>query len=242
MDLVSIIIPVYNGETYLSRAVKSCLAQDYPDIEIIIVDNASTDRTSEICDNFASIENVSVLYCDDKGVSYARNKGLNHASGRYICFLDSDDELMENSVSKRVKRLRDTDNLVVSTAYLRRASDSDKLIQRDGVHLRDFLRCNPIGNLTGMYDSHKIKKVLQENIHHEDYQMWWTIYEKSDGRHSYLSDVTAIYHVTDNSLSSAYVKNLLGHGKILNRRISVYNPQFWFYLFLYIVNGLQKRM
>ena len=242
MDLVSIIIPVYNGETYLSRAVESCLAQDYPNVQIIIVDNASTDNTSKICENFASMANVSILYCAEKGVANARNKGINYASGRYICFLDSDDELLENSLSKRIHALRETNNVVVSTAYLRRSNDGDKLIQRDRVEVKDFYRCNPIGNLTGLYDTHKIEKLLQEPIHHEDYLMWWNLYDKSAGHHIYLPEITAIYHVTEGSLSSAYFQNLIGHGKILNRRVSIYNPKFWWFLILYIVNGLQKRM
>ncbi len=101
--LVSIIIPTYNYGPYLSKAVKSCLDQTYGNIEIVVVDDGSTDKTSEIVKGFGG----SVVYIQQKnqGVSAARNNGLRQASGAFIAFLDADDFLLSDSIAWRVEIL-----------------------------------------------------------------------------------------------------------------------------------------
>lgn len=91
-DLISIIVPVYNTEPYLQRCVDSLLAQDYPDTEIILVDDGATDRSGQICDVYASAyENVNVIHKKNGGLSDARNEGMRIARGSYLSFVDSDD-------------------------------------------------------------------------------------------------------------------------------------------------------
>jgi glycosyltransferase involved in cell wall biosynthesis len=88
-SLVSVIIPTYNRGWILKEAIDSVSAQDYKDLELIVVDDGSTDNTSEI---LASYENdIKVLFQENKGVSAARNRGITEASGQLIAFLDSDD-------------------------------------------------------------------------------------------------------------------------------------------------------
>jgi glycosyltransferase involved in cell wall biosynthesis len=88
-SLVSVIIPTYNRGWILKEAIDSVSAQDYKDFELIVVDDGSTDNTSEI---LASYENdIKVLFQENKGVSAARNRGITEASGQLIAFLDSDD-------------------------------------------------------------------------------------------------------------------------------------------------------
>ncbi|MCR5414951.1 MAG: glycosyltransferase [Kiritimatiellae bacterium] len=94
MKTVSAIIPVYNGELYVKRAVESALAQTLRDIEVICVDDGSTDGTAAILDALASSDpRVKVLHRPNEGVSAARNAGMDAAQGRYIAFIDADDEL-----------------------------------------------------------------------------------------------------------------------------------------------------
>ncbi len=85
---VSVIIPVYNGEAYLEEAVESINRQNYTPLEIIIVDDGSTDRTAEIIGKY---DNVHYIYQSNQGVSSARNKGVAASRGEIIAFLDSDD-------------------------------------------------------------------------------------------------------------------------------------------------------
>lgn len=97
----SIIIPVYNVEKYLNECVDSVLNQKNVDYEIILVDDGSTDNSGQICDEYLKKHsNVSVIHKVNGGLSDARNAGLESAEGDYILFVDSDDKIEENSLSK----------------------------------------------------------------------------------------------------------------------------------------------
>lgn len=92
MDLISVIVPVYNVEAYLGRCVESILQQTYKNLEIILVDDGSTDSCPHLCDEWAKIdERIIVIHKKNGGLSDARNAGLNIATGDYIGFVDSDD-------------------------------------------------------------------------------------------------------------------------------------------------------
>ena len=90
--LVSVIIPVYNSESYLHRCVDSLLTQSYTDFELILVDDGSRDSSSDICDEYARKDGrVKVFHKENAGVSSARNLGLDNATGEFVVFVDSDD-------------------------------------------------------------------------------------------------------------------------------------------------------
>ena len=90
--MISIIVPVYNVEPYLPRCIDSILAQTYNDLEIILVDDGSPDRSSAICDEYARMDvRVRVIHQENAGLSGARNAAIRVASGEYIGFVDSDD-------------------------------------------------------------------------------------------------------------------------------------------------------
>lgn len=90
----SIIVPVYNVERYISRCIDSILKQTIQDFELILIDDGSPDNSGNICDEYAQLDNrIVVVHQENKGVSAARNKGLDIAKGKYIVFVDSDDEV-----------------------------------------------------------------------------------------------------------------------------------------------------
>lgn len=90
--MISIIIPVYNVEKYISQCIESVISQSYKDIEIILINDGSTDKSGEICDTYASIDNrIKVIHKKNGGLSDARNRGLDVCTGKYVMFLDSDD-------------------------------------------------------------------------------------------------------------------------------------------------------
>lgn len=102
--LVSIIIPVYNVEKYLGRCIESIIKQRYKNIEIILIDDGSTDSSGKIADDFALNDNrITVIHQKNSGVSTARNKGMDKASGDYICFADADDYLMDDYIEYLLK-------------------------------------------------------------------------------------------------------------------------------------------
>ena len=97
--LVSIIIPVYNVEKYITKTVESVLSQTYKNIEIILVDDGSPDNSSQLIDSFAKEDNrIKVVHKQNGGVSSARNAGIDKAQGKYISFIDGDDWVDPNYV------------------------------------------------------------------------------------------------------------------------------------------------
>lgn len=101
MSKVSIIIPVYNGEKTIERAIRSCLNQTYSNIEVIVVNNASTDNTEKIIKNIED-NRIDYYYIKIKGRSIARNYGIEKSSGKYMFFLDADDIISKDKLTKGV--------------------------------------------------------------------------------------------------------------------------------------------
>jgi len=97
MQLVSVVIPAYNSAQYLPDALRSCLAQTYQPIEIIVVDDGSTDNTRELVQDFPG---VRYIYHENRGVAVARNTGLYASGGEYIQFLDADDTLAPTKIER----------------------------------------------------------------------------------------------------------------------------------------------
>lgn len=102
-DLISVIIPVYNGEKYIKRCVDSILSQSYDNYEIIIINDGSSDKTLSVLREYRAYSNISIYNNRNHGVSYSRNYGMRHSNGDYIIFVDADDvmpswslELMHN--------------------------------------------------------------------------------------------------------------------------------------------------
>ena len=100
-DKISVIIPIYNTEKYLPRCIESIIKQTYDNIEIILVNDGSTDQSSKICKKYSRIDNrVVLIEQDNKGAAAARNTGLRHATGNYIGWVDSDDYIEPDMFEK----------------------------------------------------------------------------------------------------------------------------------------------
>lgn len=104
MELVTIIVPVYNVEKYIYECVDSLIKQTYKNIEIILIDDGSKDKSGTICDNYAASDaRIKVIHKQNEGLGFARNTGLKAAQGNFVTFIDSDDkadaDLVENLVN-----------------------------------------------------------------------------------------------------------------------------------------------
>lgn len=107
--LISVIVPVYRVEEYLERCVKSILSQTYKNLEVILVDDGSPDQCPAICDACAEKDaRVKVIHQENKGLSGARNAGINAASGEYLAFVDSDDYVSPHFIEELYQLLQDT--------------------------------------------------------------------------------------------------------------------------------------
>lgn len=112
--MISIIVPIYNAELYLRECIESILNQTYKDIELILVDDGSTDSSSFICNEYVSNDSrVKYFYKENSGVSNARNFGIDKASGDYLMFIDSDDYLCDNTVLSKCYNIISKNELVM---------------------------------------------------------------------------------------------------------------------------------
>ena len=138
--LISIVVPVYNVEKYLSRCLETLLNQTYPKLEIILVNDGSTDNSGAICDNYGKKDKrIKVIHQSNKGLSGARNTGIGYAKGEYLGFVDSDDWIELNMFEVMLKTAIET-NVQVIECKLQKAHnklDHNSLsISRD-VHIEN---------------------------------------------------------------------------------------------------------
>lgn len=119
MELVSVIVPIYNVEKYLERCIESIRKQSYTDIEIILVDDGSSDGSSDICDKYIEKDDrISVFHKKNGGLGDARNVGVEKAKGKYILFVDSDDRIHEKLVEETVKEAEKNQADIVIFDYI----------------------------------------------------------------------------------------------------------------------------
>lgn len=123
--LISVIIPVYNVDLFLEPCLESILRQTYSNIEVICVDDGSTDRSLEICQKYKEKDNrVYVIHKDNQGVSSARNTGVDFAHGQYIIFIDADDYLDKNALKILSSYHNGDGNLIVALNYDRVSAET----------------------------------------------------------------------------------------------------------------------
>lgn len=114
--LISIIVPVYNVRMYLERCIHSILSQSYSRLQVILIDDGSTDGSGAICDSLSSsFDFVLTVHTDNHGLSAARNKGMEFVEGSYVAFIDSDDYIGPNHVANLLHAIQETDLMMSVT-------------------------------------------------------------------------------------------------------------------------------
>lgn len=112
--LVTVVIPIFNVEKYLDRCMESVVNQTYPNLEIIMVDDGSPDTCPQKCEEWAKRDNrIKVIHKENAGLGMARNTGIEHASGEYICFFDSDDYISLDLIEKALTFAKSEDSEIV---------------------------------------------------------------------------------------------------------------------------------
>ncbi|MBR3769372.1 MAG: glycosyltransferase [Lachnospiraceae bacterium] len=139
-DLVSIVVPVYNVEDYLDNCIRSIIAQTYSNLEVILVDDGSTDKSGEICDKYANQDNrITVYHKENGGLSSARNYGIERIRGTYVSFIDSDDSVNRNYIAALMEGCGSND---ISVCSNRRISETD-VIDWGEVYLSEKTELKP---------------------------------------------------------------------------------------------------
>lgn len=116
--LISVIVPVYNVEKYLRQCLNSILVQTYRNLEILLIDDGSPDRCGQICDEYAEKDpRITVFHTPNRGLSAARNLGIEHAHGDYIGFVDSDDWIEPDMFETLLRKAEETDADIVTCRF-----------------------------------------------------------------------------------------------------------------------------
>ena len=214
-EKISIIVPVYNVEKYLHRCVESVLNQSYKNLEIILIDDGSTDESGKICDEFKKNDNrIKVVHKENGGISDARNAGLNEATGEYIAFVDSDDwispvmiERLYHTLKEYKTKLVVCEPIYVYETYVSETQFSGRSFELDKSHALEMLLAD-----------RKFRSVLwnklyaralwndvrfPENRHYEDVHVMYKIYDRCEnvayidqGLYYYFQRRSSIVHLS----------------------------------------------
>lgn len=127
MDKITVIIPVYNVEKYLREAIESVINQTYSNLEILLINDGSTDNSGIICDEYEKLDSrIKVFHEKNGGLSVARNVGLDNTTGKYIMFLDSDDFLEPDAVENMYKEIINKDADYIIGNYINATEEGEK--------------------------------------------------------------------------------------------------------------------
>ena len=204
--LVSIIVPVYNSEEYLSKCLDSLINQTYKNIQIVIINDGSPDNSEIICKKYAEIDSrITYVFKENGGVSDARNYGLDYSKGDIISFVDPDDWISSDAIEKIVRVMIDDGSDIVSFG-VKYVDENDNLIRTVAVEKKECLSTE-----VAMEEFLKYNKIKQ--------QVWDKIYKKSVIGGIRFEKGRAIEDVF-------WVHQILGEAK----KISVIPNPFYYYL------------
>lgn len=243
MSVVTIITPAYNCEKWFKRTFESVLNQSFKDFEWIIVDDCSTDKSSEVISKLIKDHsNFKLLQCEkNSGSAVARNIGLKNASGKHITFLDADDLLDPNYLEEQVKFIKEN-GPIISCGYRRKAetTTTDFYVPKENTY-KSILKGCPLSCLTTMYDREVIGDVFfPENMKRvEDYVFWLDILKKgyvAKGNQKIL----ATYVIGKNSKSRNKFKLIKYYFYVYHKTQHINWFKSWFYVFRWALYGLKK--
>lgn len=234
-EIISVIVPIYNSERTLKRCVESIQNSKYTELDIILVNDGSTDSSEIICDEFSSLDNrIRAFHLKNGGVSKARNFGLQKAEGDFIAFIDSDDYIEEDYFEElRATLLSQNNQLAVGSIAYINGEEKDEVYSHEGqVSLKNssdadrmlFFELNKLFLLYGPVNKLYLKKVIEENkiVFPEDTSFGEDLlfnvkYLKCIDTLSYRKKPIYYYVKTnENSLSHKYRKDRFENGLRLN--------------------------
>lgn len=165
---VSVIVPVYNCKEYLPRCIESILNQTYPQIQLILIDDGSSDGSGEICDVFAAKDRrIQVIHQKNQGVSAARNAGLDAMTGKYLLFIDGDDTIAADALETSLKGFTgDMIDAVVFgvTKILEKGNDHQPLPMEAGIYTKEEMIYGILKDYAGFGAGYPWNKVWRADV------------------------------------------------------------------------------
>lgn len=233
-SLVSVIVPIYNREKYLSRCIDSISNQTYKNIEIILINDGSTDRTKEICDEYKSKDSrIRVYHIENHGVSYARNLGIKKSSGKYIQFVDSDDYIDEQMIEILVNNIKEYDMVIcgfnLHGSYTSRKQTKPQELHNKKEILSNFSELLKLGLFSSVWNKlfckAKINNLFEEDMKYAEDLMFCLKNIKYVEKIKIIDDcLYNCYLDTPQSLNKSYKKNLFEtQTKIYKEIMDLYN-------------------
>ncbi|WP_419725033.1 glycosyltransferase family 2 protein [Terrisporobacter petrolearius] len=245
--LVSIITPVYNGEKYIEECIKSVLNQSYKNIEMIIIDDGSTDNSENIIKKYTqSFPFIKYIKCNENsGIWVARNIGIEKAKGRFISFLDADDIYKKNKIKNQINFMLKNNYSFTYTAYdliNENSTSLNKVIKAKEYEDYDrLLKGNDIGCLTVMIDRLKINTPIRfENYHHEDFVLWLKILKNNVVAYG-MDEILSSYRKSNSSVSHNKIKAALWTWNIYINVEKLPLHRAIYYFLKYTMNGFRKN-
>lgn len=245
--LVSVVMPLYNGERFLRRPVESVLAQSHGELELVVIDDGSTDGGADLVDDYARGDRrVRLVRTPNGGVAAARNRAIDLAQGRYVAFLDSDDWWHADKLRRQLDALDARDAAIAYASYQRVAEDGSPLARVEPppeVDHRAMLCSNHIGNCTGIYDRSRLGGDGRfRRIGHEDYVFWLDLVRRG-GRAVRADDgePLAYYLVRKGSVSSNKLRAARWQWNIYREVEGLNLAESAYYMMHYARHAIGKR-
>lgn len=214
-DLVSIIMPLYNGEKFIEITLASVLKQTYKNWELLITNDGSKDNSPKIVEKYIKKdERIKLFNQINKGSAAARNNSLKEAKGKYIVFLDSDDIWEDNFLEEQIKFLKEKNASLVFSSYKRINEEGKEILEPfivpEKVNYKDLLKTCSLTCLTSVYDREKTGIIyFNEELKslRDDYVMWLIMLKKVDFAYG-NKKVLASYRIFSNSTTGKKFKVL----------------------------------
>lgn len=250
-DLVSIIMPAYNSEKYIAESIDSVMRQTYPNWELLITDDCSTDNTESIVSRLASKESrihYFKLACNG-GAAIARNNSIAHARGRFLAFLDADDVWRENKLVEHLSFMKKEEASFSFTGYaiyFGGGSFSRKVIDSQtpsSINYDDLLKktCT-VGCSTVLLDRSKLPEIKMHNIRTgQDYALWLSLLRETNGvALNYKANLSG-YRISANSISRNKLRKARRQWQIYRDVEGIGLLNACIYMFYYARNAIFRK-
>lgn len=248
---VSIIIPTYNDATHIENAIKSILKQSFKDFEIILIDDGSTDNTKDVLDPYIKSNSIVYLYQNNKGQSFAKNRGVSITHGEYIAFLDSDDEWIDKDKLKIQVEFLDNnpEYILVGTNGIIIDENKNKIMdyivpETDLLIRESILLKNPFIQSSVVVRKHYINQIglflEREYVYAEDYNLWLRL--GLLGKFCNLKYPMTMYMIRERNQSLSNKRNILKSNitfiKEFKNKYPNYKKALFFNYFKYFIYNL----